>query len=85
MKQASATFKLALGLLVVAVIALSLPGSTALGLEERTLNYGNFELKVNDSLRFHGEYHRFVTTMIWPIAYHQRGTICFAMPYFCEG
>jgi len=60
MKQASVTFKLALGLLAVLVIAASLPGSTALGLEERKLNYGNFELKINDSLRFHGEYHRYL-------------------------
>jgi hypothetical protein len=82
MRQASATFKLALGLLAVLVLAASLPGSTALGLEERRLNYGNFELKVNDSLRFHGEYHRFITTMIWPVAYHERGNLCFAMPYF---
>ncbi|MFC2075697.1 hypothetical protein ACFLT7_01315 [candidate division KSB1 bacterium] len=82
MKQASAVFKLALGLLLAITIATSLPGSTALGLEERKLNYGNFELKVNDSLRFHGEYHRFITTLVWPVSYHERGTLCFAMPYF---
>lgn len=82
MKQASALFKLALGLLVVLTIATSLPGSSALALEERTLNYGNLEVKVNDSLRYHGEYHQFTLNMVWPIGWWGRGTLSFAMPYF---